>query len=143
MKESLRPGLAKVKRIAVDRDRTISFMGEEGRVYGTPEFGRDIEQACRDLLLEHAQPGEDSVGIEIMLRHTAPTLPGMEVEIIATVTAVEDRKVSFDVSARDELEAIGGGTHTRFVVDVGKTFERLKAKAAKSAAGKRAAVPAA
>ena len=142
MKESLRPGLTKVKRLVVDRDRTISFMGEEGRVYGTPELGRDIEHACRDLLLAHAQPGEDSVGIEIVLRHTAATLPGMEVEITATVTSVEGRKVSFEVSARDELEPIGGGTHTRFVVDVAKTFERLKAKAAKRAASKRAAVPA-
>jgi fluoroacetyl-CoA thioesterase len=143
MKDSLRPGLKKVKRLMVDRDRTISFMGEEGRVYGTPELGRDIEHTCRDLLLEHAQAGEDSVGIEITLRHTAPTLPGMEVEITATVMAVEGRKVSFDVSVRDELEPIGGGTHTRFVVDVAKTFERLKAKAAKSTANKRAAVSAA
>lgn len=137
MSKSLRPGLSKVKRIVVDRDRTISFMGEEGRVYGTPELGRDIEHTCRDLLLDYVQPGEDSVGIEVVLRHTAPTLPGMWVEITATITAVEGRKVSFDVSARDELEPIGGGTHTRFIVDVGKTYERLKAKAAK-----RAAVPA-
>ena len=136
MKESLHPGLSKVRRIVVDRDRTISFMGEEGRVYGTPELGRDIEHACRDLLLDYAQPGEDSVGIEIALRHTAPTPPGMEVEITVTVAAVEGRKISFNVSAKDELEPIGGGTHTRFVVDVAKTYERLKAKAAK-----RAAVP--
>ncbi len=60
----------------------------------------------------------------------------MEVEITATVTAVEGRKVSFDVSAKDEIEPIGGGTHTRFVVDVGKTYERLKAKAAKRAAAR-------
>jgi predicted thioesterase len=131
MKESLQPGISKTKGIVVDRDRTTSFMGEAGRVYGTPEFGRDIEYACRDILLEHAQPGEDSVGIEIALRHTAPTLSGMEVEITATVTAVEGRKVTFEVSARDELEVIGGGTHTRFVVDVAKTFERLEAKAAR------------
>ena len=108
MKQSLRPGISKVKRIVVDRDRTISFMGEDGRVYGTPELGRDIEHACRDILLEYADPGEDSVGIEITVRHTAPTLPGMAVEITATVTAVEGRKVSFDVVAKDELEPIGG-----------------------------------
>lgn len=147
MKESLGPGLKKVKRIVVDRDRTISFMGEEGRVYGTPELGRDIEHARRDLLLEHAEPGEDSVGIEIALRHTAPTLPGMAVEITATVTVVEGRKISFNVTASDDLEPIGSATHTRFVVDVGKTYERLKAKAAKNvanknAANKHAAVPA-
>jgi len=134
MKQSLRPGASKVKHVIVDRDRTISFMGEAGRVYGTPDLGRDMEHACRDVLLEHADPGEDSVGIEITVRHTAPTLPGMAVEIAATVTAVEGRKVTFDVVAKDELEPIGTGTHTRFVVDVAKTYERLKAKAAKRAA---------
>ncbi len=136
MKQGLHPGVSKVKRIIVDRDRTISFMGEEGRVYGTPDFGRDIEHACRDILLEYAEPGEDSVGIEITVRHTAPTLPGMAVEITATVTAVEGRRITFEVSAKDEIEPIGGGTHTRFVVDVAKTYERLKAKAAKHAAAR-------
>jgi len=136
MKQSLRPGISKVKRIVVDRDRTISFMGEDGRVYGTPELGRDIEHACRDILLEYADPGEDSVGIEITVRHTAPTLPGMAVEITATVTAVEGRKVTFDVIAKDELEPIGGGKHTRFIVDVAKTYERLKAKAARRTAAR-------
>ena len=136
MKQSLQPGVSKLRRIVVDNDRTIGFMGEEGRVYGTPELVRDIEHACRDLLLEHADSGEDSVGIEIAVRHTAPTLLGMTVEITATVTAVEGRKVSFDVVAKDELEPIGGATHTRFVVDVAKTHERLKAKAAKRTAAR-------
>jgi predicted thioesterase len=133
MKATLRPGVSRVNRITVDRDRTISFMGEEGRVYGTPYLVRDIEQTCRELLLEHGDAGEDSVGMEITVRHTAPTLPDMWVEITATVTAVEGRKVSFEVAARDEIEAIGGGAHSRFVVDVAKTHERLKAKAAKRA----------
>ena len=136
MKQSLGPGVSKIKRIVVDRERTISFMGEDGRVYGTPQLGRDIEHACRDILLEYADPGEDSVGIEITVRHTAPTLPGMAVEITATVTAVEGRKVSFDVIAKDELEPIGGGKHTRFIVDVAKTYERLKAKAARRTAAR-------
>jgi predicted thioesterase len=112
-------------------------MGEQGRVYGTPEFIRDIEHLCRDLMLEHADAGEDSVGIEVSIKHTAATLLGMEVEITAKVTAVDGRKVAFEIAARDKLEPIGMGTHNRFVVDVAKTYERLKAKAAK-----RAAVPA-
>lgn len=136
MKESLRPGLSKVKRLVVDIDRTISFMGEEGRVYATPSLARDIEYTCRELIKEHVEAGEDSVGMEIALRHLAPTLLGMEVEISVTVAAVEGRKVSFEVSARDEIETISTGSHTRFVVDVAKTHERLRAKAAKRAAAR-------
>ena len=131
MKGSLRPGASRTNRIVVDSDRTISFMGDEGRVYATPWFVRDIEHTCRGLILEHADPGEDSVGIEVAIKHTAATPPGMAVEITATVSAVEGRRVAFDVTAKDEIEPIGGGTHARFVVDVAKTLERVKAKVAK------------
>ncbi|HEY0852479.1 MAG TPA: LysR family transcriptional regulator [Bradyrhizobium sp.] len=131
MKADLRPGVSRTSVIAVDRDRSIGFMGEEGRVYGTPYLVRDIEHTCRDLLLEYGDAGEDSVGTDIAIKHVAPTLLGMSVEIKVTVAAVEGRKVSFDVSAKDEIEPICSGTHGRFVVDVGKTIERLKAKAAK------------
>jgi predicted thioesterase len=131
MKQSLRPRLSKVTRLDVDAGRTIAFMGEEGRVYATPDLVRDIEHTCRDLLLEHADAGEDSVGMGIAITHLAPTLLGMHVEITATIAAVEGRKITFDISAKDDLEPIGSGTHTRFVVDIKKTHERLKAKAAK------------
>src|SRR5450756_2358420 len=89
MKESLRPGISRTSRIEIDRDRTIGFMGEEGRVYATPRLVHDIEHTCRDLILEHSDANEDSVGIDVSIRHLAPTLPGMTVEITATVTAVE------------------------------------------------------
>jgi fluoroacetyl-CoA thioesterase len=133
MKASLQPGVSRVNRIVVDRDRTISFMGDEARVYATPRLVSDIEYTCRDLILEHADPGEDSVGSEIAIKHLAPTLPGMTVEITVRVAAVEGRKITFDVVVKDEIDEVSRGTHTRFVVDVAKTIERLKAKAAKRA----------
>jgi len=136
MKDSLRPGISRTNRVTIDKDRTIGFMGEEGRVYATPRMVHDIEHTCRDLLLEHCDPNEDSVGINVSINHLAPTLPGMTVEITATVSAVEGRKVTLEIAAKDNLEPIGAGTHSRFVVDKGKTLERLKAKAAKYAASR-------
>jgi fluoroacetyl-CoA thioesterase len=134
MKPSLQPGLSTVRHITIDRDRTISFMGEEARVYATPRLISDVEFTCRDLLLQHADAGEDSVGMEVALKHLAPTLAGSTVEITARVTAIDGRKVTFDVSAKDEIDTVSAGTHTRFVVEVARTKERLKAKAAKLAA---------
>jgi fluoroacetyl-CoA thioesterase len=72
--------------------------------------------------------------MEVAVKHLAPTLLGMTVEITVRVTAVEGRKVFFAATVKDELDDVGAGTHTRFVVDKAKTFERLKAKAAKFAA---------
>ena len=133
MKPSLQPGVSLTKTITIDRARTIGFMGEEARVYATPSMILDIEHTCRELILQHADAGEDSVGIEVSVKHLAATLRGMTVEISVKVTAVEGRKVTFEVAAGDELEPVSAGTHARFVVDVAKTIERVKAKAAKLA----------
>jgi fluoroacetyl-CoA thioesterase len=117
MKPSLRPGASRVNRITIGRERTIGFMGEEARTYGTPSMILDIEHTCRELIIEHADAGEDSVGMEVAVKHLAPTLMGMTVEITVRVTAVDGRKVFFETSVKDELDQVGAGTHTRFVVD--------------------------
>ena len=135
MKPTLVPGVTLSRRVEIDRDRTIDFMGDDCRVYATPWLVRDIEHTCRDLILEHADAGEDSVGTSVSLDHTAATLFGMWAEITVTVSAVDGRRVRFAVSGTDALEAICKGEHERFVVDVAKTAERLKAKSAKVAAG--------
>jgi fluoroacetyl-CoA thioesterase len=134
MKSSLQPGVTRVNRIAIGRERTISFMGEEARTYATPSMILDIEHTCRELIIEHADAGEDSVGMEVSVKHLAPTLMGMTVEVAVRVVAVEGRKISFAATVKDELDEVGAATHTRFVVDKAKTFERLKAKAARFAA---------
>jgi fluoroacetyl-CoA thioesterase len=136
MKPSFGPGLSQTSRIAVGRERTIAFMGEEARTYATPSMILDVEHTCRELILQHADAGEDSLGMEVAIKHLAPTLMGMTAEITVRATSVEGRKVVFDVVVKDELDCVGTGTHTRFVVEKAKTLERLKAKAARLAAQK-------
>ncbi|MEO7116661.1 MAG: LysR family transcriptional regulator [Caldimonas sp.] len=132
MKTTLAAGLAATSQIEVDRERTIEFMGEQARVYATPMLVRDIEIACRNLLLEHLDPGEDSVGTRIELDHLAATLMGMRATLKVTVAAVDGRAVTFDVEGRDSVEPICRGRHVRFVVDVRKTEQRLAEKAKKA-----------
>ena len=107
---------------------------DQGRVYATPQLVKDIEITCRDFLLRHLDGGEDSVGTHVSVDHLAPTLLGMWVEITLTVAEVKGRLVTFDVIAQDPVDQIARGRHVRFVSDVGKTLERLQAKAAKAAA---------
>ena len=137
MKPSLRPGVSRINRIVVDRDRTIGFMGEEARTYATPSMILDIEHTCRELIVEHADAGEDSVGMEVAVRHLAPTLMGMTVEITVRCTSVDGRKVASTSPSRTSSRQVGAGSHTRFVVDKAKTLERLKAKAARLGAAHR------
>jgi fluoroacetyl-CoA thioesterase len=135
MKASLAAGLTATSTFTVDRERTIDFMGEKARVYATPMLVRDVEMACRGLLLGHLDPGEDSVGTRIELDHMAATLLGMQVELKVTVTEVRGRAVTLEVEGRDSVDAICRGTHKRFVVDVQTTEARLAAKAQKAGLG--------
>jgi fluoroacetyl-CoA thioesterase len=131
MKASLTTGVTATSKLTVDRERTIDFMGEKARVYATPMLVRDIEVACRELLLQHLDAGEDSVGTRIELDHLAATLMGMSVELKVTLAEVKGRLVTLDVEGRDGVDAICRGKHQRFVVDVSATETRLAAKAKK------------
>lgn len=133
MKDTLQAGLTSTRQITIDKPRTIDFLGEELRVYATPELVRDFEIACREFLLEYCDAGEDSVGTGINITHSGATLLGMPVDISLTVTAVEGRKVTFSLVARDGAEEISRGEHGRFVIQVDKLRAKVAAKAAQKA----------
>lgn len=133
MKDSLQPGVASTVTFEVDRERTIDFMGESARVYATPMLVRDIEVACRNLLLDHVDAGEDSVGTRVEIDHIGATLLGMKVTLTVRVASVAGRSVVFEIEGSDAVEPIVRGRHARFVVDVQKTAQRLAAKAQKAA----------
>jgi predicted thioesterase len=132
MKPSLAAGLSSTSKLTVDRDRTIGFMGEKARVYATPMLVRDIEMRSRELLLQHLDTGEDSVGTRVEIDHLAATLMGMTVELRVTITEVSGRAITLEVEGRDSVDLICRGKHRRFVVDIKTTEERLAAKARKA-----------
>lgn len=135
MSETLKPGLTATVRITVDTPRTIGFMGEDLRVYSTPSLLYDVEVACRELILPHVGEGKDSVGTRVEFDHVGATLLGMWVEITVKLTEVNGPAVTFEFSARDAVEEVARGKHSRFVVGLEKTAQRLKAKQAKAAGG--------
>src|ERR1700759_548819 len=132
MKSTLKVGLASTKRITVDEGRCIGFMGKEGMVYATPRMVSDVEYACRDLLLEHLDEDEDSVGTHVSIDHLAAPPLGLEVTIDVRIVHIEKRGVTCEFSVRDPVEECGRGRHVRFVADKAKSFDRIKAKRAKA-----------
>jgi predicted thioesterase len=133
VKDSLQPGATHTETIEIDKGRTISFMGDELRVYGTPSMTLDVEHTCRQLLLEHHDDGEDSVGARIEVDHLGPTLLGQAVTVTARVVEVALPRVVFEVSVNDELDHVGQSKHVRFVVDKAKQAGRLQKKKARIA----------
>ena len=97
-------------------------------VFGTPFLGGLFEGVSAGLMAPHLGPGEQSVGISMNLKHTAPTPLGMEVRAVTEVTAVEGRKVTFKVEGFDEKEKIGEAVHERFIINAEKFNQRVEAK---------------
>ena len=132
MKATLQAGVKHTAKFEVTRDRTIDFMGEKARVYATPSLVRDIEQTCRDLLLQHLDAGEDSVGTRVEIDHLAASLQGMPITLDVEISAVQKRAVTFAVTGSDGVDTICRAVHNRFVVDKAATEQRLAEKAKKA-----------
>src|SRR5947207_15378494 len=101
-------------------------------VFATPMMVTAMENAALNAVRSYLDAGESAVGTGVNIRHLAATPAGHRVTAEAVVTKVDGRRVEFKVSARDEIEEIGAGTHARMVVDMGRLDQRLKAKARSS-----------
>ncbi len=134
MSNELTAGQTTTRRFTVDRDRTIGFMGDEARVYSTPMVVQDIEETCHDFLLERIGEGQETVGTRVEIDHVAPTLEGAWVDVTITVIEVDGRAVHLEASVSDPLEQVARARHSRFIVDIEKTREKLLGKKAKTEA---------
>ena len=81
------------------------------KVFATPMMITAMENAALNAVRPYLDPGESAVGTAVDIKHLAATPAGHRVTAEATVTKVDGRRIEFDVSARDEIEEIGKGTH--------------------------------
>ena len=85
-------------------------------VFATPCMIALMEQAAAELVQTVLDDGSTTVGIQMNVSHLAATAVGATVTATAKVTAVDGRKIDFEVTAFDSAGMIGKGEHTRFVV---------------------------
>lgn len=97
-------------------------------VLATPMMVLMMENAALNAIRAYLEPGESAVGTVVDIRHLAATPVGQRVTAEAEVTQVEGRRIVFAVTAHDEDEEIGRGTHERMVVDLRRLARRLDAK---------------
>ena len=117
--------------LLVTGEVAIDFMGNQSaRVLSTPHLIGYLELTCRNAVKNLLDAGYDTVGTHVDIKHLAATPIGLHVKFLAEVIAIEDRRILFRVEASDEKEKVAEGTHERFVVNVARFAERLKAKRA-------------
>lgn len=125
MKE-IKIGSVLTKEITVTDDLLACHVGSGiVNVYATPMMIALMENTTCECLNSFLDEGETSVGVMMNTTHDAATPAGMKVSVTAEITAVDRKKVSFSIIAKDEKDVIGKASHDRFVV----VKEKFEAKA--------------
>ncbi len=100
------------------------------KVFATPMMITVMENAALNAVRDYLEPGESCVGTLVNVRHLASTPAGHTVTATAEVTKVDGRRIEFTVSAHDDIEEIGNGTHERMVVNMDRIAKKLDDKRA-------------
>jgi fluoroacetyl-CoA thioesterase len=127
--DELKPGMKGSFTLKVGRQHCTSRGGPW--VFSTPEMVKFSELSCHQVAAPLLPAGQNTVGVVVRIRHMAPTLEGQTVRAEVELIEVDRRRLNFKVNLFDELDQIGECEHERFVIDVDKAGERLKAKAQK------------
>ena len=122
-------GATKEIEFIVEPKHAIEFATDGmPQVLSTPGLIGMLERTSRELLMPLLEPGERSVGIEIELRHLAPTLVGAKVTCTARVIRAEAKEVTFQIEARDQQEMLARGLHKRAIIRVERFVQRIQRK---------------
>jgi fluoroacetyl-CoA thioesterase len=117
------------KYYVVTDAEAVHFMGPEVTpVLSTPSMIQWMELTSRDNAGPMLNPGDDTVGMSVDIKHLAATPVGMKVRVVSRLTKVEGRVYSFEVEAFDEVDKIGEGVHKRGSVTLAKFAPRIAAK---------------
>ena len=93
-----------------------------------------LEAAALAAVEKFLPDGYQTLGTVLNVKHFAATPVGLEVRAFAELSAIEGRTLVFALSAEDEMETIGEGSHERVVVNVERFEQRVKKKKTESAA---------
>jgi len=126
-----RPRIGEVGELDIltDMNHVVEFHGDGmPAIVSTPNLLQFLERTARHLLTPHLEADERSVGVEIDIRHLAPTPVGQTIHCRAQVISVDGSKVQFQIEARDAHEIIVRGLHKRAVIRTESFTRRVKAK---------------
>jgi len=124
---ALEIGMRSDASLVVDEARTAEAFGAGGvAVFGTPAMIGLMENAAWLLVQPELAEGETTVGTVVNIRHLAATPMGERVIATAELVEIDGRRLVFRVTAQDEHQLIGDGTHERARVQLGRFLARLQ-----------------
>ena len=116
----------KTRVFTVESKDTAAAMGSgDLEVLATPALIAMIENTAKESMREQLTTEELSVGIEIKLRHSAPTAVGKQVVCEVVLEQHEKAIFSFQFKALVDGQMIASGTHKRACVHTESFLQKL------------------
>lgn len=125
----LKTGIKKSNEYMVTFTETANTVGSGSlQVLATPVMMGWMENASMLLVQPYLDEGCTTVGTAVNIKHIAATPVSMKVKIEAELIEVDGRKLLFNVTAYDEIEKVGEGTHERFIIFEDKFMQKADKK---------------
>lgn len=126
MNAKLKVGLTLTQTQVVGEQDTAKFHGSGSLpVFATPALVALMENTALATVSDFLEENEDTVGIQIATNHIKATKLGETVTCTATLTAIDKRKLTFEIEAKDKAGLIGKAVHSRFIIDPIKFMSKL------------------
>lgn len=110
--------------IVSESDTAIAFRSGEVPVLATPRVIALMEEAAITAVHPQLDDGFSTVAVRVQVEHISPTAIGGSVKAEATLEKIEGRRLTFQVTARDERGLVAAGKVTRVLVDVARFLEK-------------------
>ena len=111
--------------IVVENQTAIQLGSGSLSVFATPALVALMENTATKAIAS-LNEGETTVGISINVQHLKASAIGEKISCEAHITAIDGRKISFEITAtNDKDEIIGTATHERFVVNAEKFMQKI------------------
>ena len=115
-----------VEKVVTENDTAAKAASGSVEVLATPIMIAWMEEASLRLAQKELEEGLTTVGTEVNIKHLKGTLVGKTVKVLSTLKEIDRKRLVFDVEVIEDGVAVGTGSHTRFIIDTAKFYEKLK-----------------
>ena len=115
-----------IDRVVTEDDTAAKAASGSVEVLATPVMIAWMEEASLRLAQKELEEGLTTVGTEVNIKHLKGALVGKTVKVLSTLKEIDRKRLVFDVEVIEDGVAVGTGSHTRFIIDTAKFYEKLK-----------------
>ncbi len=116
------------EKVVKQEDTAAAFGSGDINVFATPMMVGLMENAALNDALKQLPEGYSTVGTFVNVKHMAATPMGMTVRAEAELIEVDGKKLTYKVTAYDEKDKIGEGTHGRYIIHGERFLKKIESK---------------